>query len=136
MEEYARRAAEPNKDETPKRALSNAAILAQINPENQTLAKDNWFRCELCNRRFKDSVKLADHIAGAQHAANLSKFKQENPQQAPTLESVKTHMRKLKTRLEREGWLEGLGFGGSTQERLLRQQEILEKAKAKKQRLA
>lgn len=137
VEEYAKRAGKTGEVKRGKGPVSNESILRQIDPLNQKLVKDEWFRCDLCNRKFKDSVKLADHISGAQHAANMNKFKEENPEIQPDLESVKIHLRKLKLKLDKQGWLAGLGLGGSTEERIKRQMEILEKSKlnSKRQKL-
>lgn len=135
VEEYAKRAGVPEEKKQLNQSLSNDSILRQIDPLTQKLTKDDWFRCDLCNRRFKDSIKLADHISGGQHLVNLAKQKTE-PLIEPDLESVKAHLRKLKSKLDKQGWLPGIGLNGSTEERIQRQLEVIENSRAKKQKLS
>lgn len=120
VEEYAAKA-QLKDTKAEKVVLTNDQILNQIN--SRTLTKSQWFNCEMCQRRFKDSLQLSDHLSSAQHLSQLEKI-QPTATEKVDLAVVKTHLRKLHNKLLNEGWLEGLGFGGSQQERMQRQEEI------------
>ena len=66
---------------------------------------NSWFTCRLCNRRFKDTLKLSEHFSSKMHLANLKELESTNGVSAGannkeiTVENVKMHLADLKMRL-------------------------------------
>lgn len=72
--------------------------------------ENNWLVCHLCNRRFKDSLKLSEHLSSKMHLNNVKKLEQlkkeslnevddnenESENDDITLEKVKQHLYNLK----------------------------------------
>lgn len=96
-------------------AVSTEDILRQANAvgnEEYFGEENSWFVCKLCNRRFKDSLRLSEHLSSKQHLENLAKYKKarqnrkeregggEDGEVEITLENVKKHLQDLAKELK------------------------------------
>lgn len=93
------------KIEVTKNDLTLNGLLKQVNTQNNNNSRfgieNSWFTCKLCNRRFKDSLKLTEHYSSRQHKENLSKHgvKETNVEfKEINLENVKLFLQMLKSR--------------------------------------
>lgn len=62
---------------------------------------NSWFTCRVCNRRFKDSLKLSEHFASKMHMMKLKEIGAEEDTQCEkeiTVENVRKHLEELSKR--------------------------------------
>jgi hypothetical protein len=81
--------------------LSENGIIRQTQIDNETIfgIENSWFTCKLCNRRFKDSLKLSEHYGSKQHIDNVSRLnKGKKEEMEITLDNVKSFLNGLKNR--------------------------------------
>ncbi|GMM44077.1 hypothetical protein DAPK24_006520 [Pichia kluyveri] len=57
---------------------------------NDKVFGNEWFKCDLCNRKYKDSLKLSQHFSSKLHLNNI----QQVDEKEITLENVKEHLMK------------------------------------------
>lgn len=76
-----------------------------VNGESRFGEDNSWFKCQVCRRRFKDSLKLSEHLSSRMHRERLKELKLEMPEEggeganAPiTLDRVKKHLAVLAER--------------------------------------
>ncbi|KAG0679824.1 U4/U6.U5 snRNP associated protein [Pichia californica] len=95
--------------------ISNDEILAfnirsnNNNEQQETIfGEDNsWFVCRICNRRYKDTMMLTEHLSSKQHQINLQKIKNDKDCEIKikkdiTLENVKEHLYRLRDLKEKD----------------------------------
>lgn len=73
--------------------------------DNSRFGEDNsWFKCQVCRRRFKDSLKLSEHLSSRMHQDRMRELSRESEEEVGgfthrntpiTLEKVKQHLAML-----------------------------------------
>lgn len=116
VEEYAQR--RNGREKRSKQAqyqgsLEKEHILRQITgPDSDSRfgEENSWLVCRICKRRFKDSLKLSEHLSSKMHLDRVRELEaQRGGKGGPgvegaeekdiTLENVKRHLEKLKSRM-------------------------------------
>lgn len=77
-----------------------------VDGESQFGEDNSWFTCQVCRRRFKDSLKLSEHLSSRMHRERLKELKVETSVESGddhntpiTLDRVKKHLAVLAQRM-------------------------------------
>lgn len=58
---------------------NNNNIINQINLTNTQFGEEeSWFKCDICRRKFKDTLKLSEHFSSKMHIDKLKEYDDHN----------------------------------------------------------